>query len=119
MLKTNSVQPLLTEDLLQGHTELYRSYPPQPDIPQPDHLLPSAAAEAKRARVAEALPGSESAESGSPLAEKEAEGKASRGNSPGPSMELTDTLPSVQQGHRVVRKRKAQEVESYSYEYAA
>jgi hypothetical protein len=28
-----AVLPLLTENLLQGHTELYRSYPPQPDIP--------------------------------------------------------------------------------------
>jgi hypothetical protein len=84
----------------------------------PDHLLPSTAAEAKRARVAEALPGSESTKGGSPLAEKEAEVEASRGNSPGPSMELTDTLPSVPQGRRVVRKCKAQEVECTRYEYA-
>jgi hypothetical protein len=28
-----AVLPLLTENLLQGHTELYRSYPPQPDNP--------------------------------------------------------------------------------------
>jgi hypothetical protein len=60
LLKMNSVLPLLTENLLQGHTKLYRSYPPQLDIPRPDHLLPSATAEAKRARVAKALPGSES-----------------------------------------------------------
>jgi hypothetical protein len=86
---------------------LYQSYPPQPDIPRPDHLLPCAAAEAKRARVAEALPSSESTESGSPLAEKEAEEEAGRGNSPGPSVELTNTLPAVPQGRRVVRKRKA------------
>jgi hypothetical protein len=57
---TPAVLPLLTENLLQGLTELYRSYPPQPDVPRLDHLLPSTAAEAKRARVAEALPGSES-----------------------------------------------------------
>jgi hypothetical protein len=118
LLETNSVLPLLTENLLQGHTELYRSYPPQPDIPWPDHLLPSIAVKAKRARVAEALPGSESTKGGSPLVEKEAEGEASRGNSPGPSVELTDTLPSVPQGRQVVRKRKAQEVKSTRYEYA-
>jgi hypothetical protein len=90
-----AVLPLLTENLLQGHTELYRSYPPQPDIPRPDHLLPSAAAEAKRAQATEALPGSETTESGSPLAEREAEGKARKNNSPGPSVELTETLPLV------------------------
>jgi hypothetical protein len=61
-------------------------------------------AEAKRARVAEALPGSESTEGESPLAEKEAEREARRGNSPGPSVELIDTLPLVLQGRRVVRK---------------
>jgi hypothetical protein len=86
------VRPLLTENLLQGHIELYRSYPPQPYIPRPDHVLPSAAAEAKTAQAAEALPSSESTESGSPLAEREAEGKARRDNSPGPSVELTETL---------------------------
>jgi hypothetical protein len=48
-----------------------------------------------RARVAEALPGIESTEGGSPLAEKEAEEEAGRGNSPGPSVELTDALPAV------------------------
>jgi hypothetical protein len=80
-LRENSaVLPLLTKNLLQGLTELYRSYPPQPDIPRPDHLLPSAAAEAKRGRAAEALPGSETTESGSPLAEREAEGEARRDN---------------------------------------
>jgi hypothetical protein len=42
-----------------------------------------------------------------------------QGNSPGPSVELTNTLPSVPQGRRVVRKRKAQEVKSSRYEYAA
>jgi hypothetical protein len=97
VLKTSSaVLPLLTENLLQGHTELYWSYPPQPDIPRLDHLLPSAAGEAKRAQAAEALPGSETTESGGPLAEKEAEGWT--------SVELAETLPSVPQGHRIVRK---------------
>jgi hypothetical protein len=65
------------------------------------------------------MPSSESTEGGSPLAEREAEREARRGNSPGPSMELTDTLPLVPQGCRVVRKQKAQEVESSRYEYPA
>jgi hypothetical protein len=69
--------------------------------------------------VAEALPSSESTEGRSPLEERETEGEARRGNSPGPSVELTETLPSVLQGRRVARKRKAQEVESFRYEYAA
>jgi hypothetical protein len=51
--------------------------------------------------------------------EKEAEEEASRGNSPGPSVELTDTLPAVLQGRWVARKRKAQEIESSRYEHAA
>jgi hypothetical protein len=113
------VLPLLTANLLQGHTELYRSYPPQPDIPRPDHLLPSAAAEAKRAQAAEALPSSESTEGGSPLAEREAEGEARRSNPPGPSVELAETLPLVSQGRCLVRKRKAHVVESSRYEVAA
>jgi hypothetical protein len=103
--------PLLTENFLQGHTELYRSYPPQPDIPRPDHLLPSAAAEAKRARAAAALHGSESTEDGSPLAEKEIEGEARGDNSSGPAVELAEALPLVPQGRRVVHKRKVQEIE--------
>jgi hypothetical protein len=98
---------------------LYRSYPPQPDIPRPDHLLPSATAEVKRARAAEALPGSDSTEGGSPLEEEKAEGETRRNNSPGPSVELTETLPLVPQGRRVVRKRKAHVVESSKYEFAA
>jgi hypothetical protein len=72
----NSVLPLLTENLLQGHTELYRSYPPRPDIPRPDHLLPSAAVEVKRARIAQALHSSDSTEDEGPQVEKEAEGEA-------------------------------------------
>jgi hypothetical protein len=104
--------PSLTENLLQGHIELYRSYPPRPDIPRPDHLLPSAAVEAKRARPAAAQRSSESTEDESPLVEKEAEGEARQNNSPGPAMELTKALPLVPQGRRVVRKRKAQELSS-------
>jgi hypothetical protein len=119
VLETNSVLPLLTENLLQGHTELYRSYSPQPNIPRLDHLLPSAAAEAKRARVAQAPRSSESTEDGSPLAEKETEGEARRDNSPGPAVELTEALPSVPQGRRVVRKREAQVVKSSRYGFAA
>jgi hypothetical protein len=103
---TPAVLPLLTENLLQRLTELYRSYPAEPDVPRPDDLLPSTAAEAKRARVAEVLPGSESTEGGSPLAEREAEGEARRGNSPGPSMELTDALPSVPQGRGLCANEK-------------
>jgi hypothetical protein len=39
LLRANSATlPLLTENLLQELTELYRSYPPQPGIPRPDHL---------------------------------------------------------------------------------
>jgi hypothetical protein len=119
LLKTNSVLPPLTENLLQGHTELYRSYPPQPDIPRPDHLLPNAAVEAKRARIAAAQRSSESTEDESPLVEKEAKGEARQNNSSGPAMELTDALPLVPQGRRVVRKRKVQEIESSGYWLAA
>jgi hypothetical protein len=54
LFEATSVMPSLTESLLQGHTKLYRSYSPRPDIPRPDHLLPSAAVEAKRARIAAA-----------------------------------------------------------------
>jgi hypothetical protein len=96
--------PLLTENLLQGHTELYRSYPQQPDIPQLDHLLPGAAAEAKKARVAAALRSSESMEDESPQAKKEAEGGVRRDNSPRPAVELNEALPLAPQGRQVVRK---------------
>jgi hypothetical protein len=105
-LETHSVLPLLTKNLLQGHTELYHSYPPQPDIPRPNHLLPSAAIEAKRARIAQALHSSDSTEDENPLVEKEAEGEARRGNSSGPAVELAEALPLVPQGCRLVRKRK-------------
>jgi hypothetical protein len=112
IIGTSSISPMLTEHLLQGHTELYRSYPPQPDIPRLDHLLPSAAVEVKRARKAAALHSSESTEGGSPLAETGTEGEVRKDNFPGPAVELAATLPLVPQGRRVVRKRKVQEVES-------
>jgi hypothetical protein len=111
----NSVLPLLTENLLQGHIELYRSYPPRPDIPRLDHLLPSAAVEAKRARIAQALHSSDSMEDKSPLEEREAEGEARRDNSSEPAVELTETLPLVPQGRWLVRKRKAEAIESSGY----
>jgi hypothetical protein len=116
---SSAVLPLLTKNLLQGHTELYRSYQPQPDIPRPDHLLPSAAAEAKKAQASKAQPSDETTKSESPLAERETKGKARRNNSPGPSVELTETLPLVPRGHRVVHKQKAHVVESSTYEVAA
>jgi hypothetical protein len=111
-VKTNSVLPLLTENLLQGHTKLYRSYPPRPDIPRPDHLLPSTAVEAKRARIAQALHSSDSTEDESPLVEKEAEGEVRRDNSSEPAVELAETLPLVPQGRWLVRKRKAEAIKS-------
>jgi hypothetical protein len=41
-----------------------------------------------------------------------AEGEARQDNSSEQSVELTGALPLVPQGHRLVRKRKAQELES-------
>jgi hypothetical protein len=72
----------LTENPLQGHTALYQSYPPQSDVPRPYHLLPSTAAEVKRAQSSDDLPSDETTESEIPLAEKAAEGKANKNNSP-------------------------------------
>jgi hypothetical protein len=109
---------MLTENLLQGHTEFYRSYPPQPDIPHPDHLLPSAAAEAKRTRLAAVQHSSESTEGESPPAETVTKREVREDNSPGPAVELAAALPLVPQGRRVVRKRKALEVESPRYWFA-
>jgi hypothetical protein len=40
------------------------------------------------------------------------EGETRRDNSSEQSVELTGALPPVPQGHRLVRKRKAQELES-------
>jgi hypothetical protein len=110
--------PPLTKNPLQGHTELYRSYPPQPNIPRPDHLLPSAAAEAKNAQAVEAPPSDKTTESESPRAERAAEGKAKKNNSPRSSVELAESLPLVPWGHRVVHKCKAHAVEPPRYEVA-
>jgi hypothetical protein len=105
----------LTENPLQGHTALYRSYPPQADIPRPYHLLPSAAAEAKKAQSSDDLPSGETTESEIPPAEKATEGKANKNNSPGSSVELVEALPSIPRGRRMVRKRKANVVEPTRY----
>jgi hypothetical protein len=106
---------LLTENPLQGHTALYRSYPPQSDVPRPYHLLSSVVAEVKRAQSSDDLPSGETTESEIPLAEKAAEGKVNKKNSPGSSMELVEALPSVPRGRRVVRKCKANVVQSTRY----
>jgi hypothetical protein len=55
--------------------ELYCSYPPQPDLPRPYHLLPSATTAAKKARLAVAQGRSESAECVDSQAGEEAEGE--------------------------------------------
>jgi hypothetical protein len=60
------------KDFLQGHTELYCSYPPQPDLPRAYHLLPSAVQEA---RLAAAQGSSESVEHVDSQAGGEAEGE--------------------------------------------
>jgi hypothetical protein len=91
---------------------VYRSYPPRPDVPRPDHLLPSAAAKAKRARLAAAQGSSESTEGVSSQAGEGTLGEMRRDNSSEQSVELTGALPPVPQCHRLVRKRKAQELES-------
>jgi hypothetical protein len=46
---------------------------------------------------------------------EEAEGEPRRDNSSDQSVELTGALPPVPKGHRLVRKRKALEVESSRY----
>jgi hypothetical protein len=105
----------LTENPLQGHTVLYRGYPPQADIPQPYHLLPSTAAKAKKAQSSDDQPSGETTESENPPAEKATDGKANKNNSPGSSVELVEALPSVPRGRRVVRKHKANIVEPTRY----
>jgi hypothetical protein len=105
----------LTKNPLQGHTVLYQSYPPQSNIPRPYHLLPSTAAEAKKAQSSDALPSGKTTESETTLAEKAAEGKANKNNSSGSSVELVEALPPVPRGRRVVRKRKANIVKSTRY----
>jgi hypothetical protein len=62
------------KNFLQRHTELYCSYPPQPDLPRAYHLLPSAATAAKKARLAAAQSRNESAECVDSSAGEEAEG---------------------------------------------
>jgi hypothetical protein len=106
---------LLTENPLQGHTALYWSYPPQADIPQPHHLLPSAAAEAKKAQSSDDQPSGKTTEGEIPPAQRATEGKVNKNNSPRSSVELVEALPSVPRGHRVVRKRKANVVEPTRY----
>jgi hypothetical protein len=76
-------------------------------ILRPDHLLPSAAVEAKRARIAAAQCSSGSIEDVSPQAEEEAEGEARQDSSSELVVELADALLLVPQGHRIVRKQKA------------
>jgi hypothetical protein len=95
--------------------ELYCSYPPQPDLPRAYHLLPSAATAAKKARLAAAQGSSESNECVDSQASEGAEGGPRRDNSSKQSVELTNALPLVPKGQRLVRKRKAQEVKTARY----
>jgi hypothetical protein len=117
LLEKNSVvlEHPLTENPLQGHTALYQSYPPQANITQPYHLLPSAAAEAKKAQSSNDQRSGETTESEIPPTEKATEGKVNKNNSPGSSVELVEALPSVPRGRWVVRKRKANIVEPTRY----
>jgi hypothetical protein len=62
------------KNFLQGHSELYCSYPLQPDLPRAYHLLPSAATAAKKARLAAAQSRNESAERVDSPAGEEADG---------------------------------------------
>jgi hypothetical protein len=77
---------------------LYRNYPPQPDLPQPYHLLPSAAAAAEKAKTAS----NESTESSRPN-----ERRAQANNSSGSSVEWSDDAPLIPQRCREMQKRKA------------
>jgi hypothetical protein len=61
-------------DFPQGHSELYCSYPPQPDLPRAYHLLPSAVTAAKRARLAAIQNRNDATERGVSPAGEEAEG---------------------------------------------
>jgi len=91
---------------------LYRSYPPQPDVPRPQYLLPSAAAAANAAKLAEEL-NSDETWSDSLLAEKEAEGKATKTNCPESVVELMEALPLVSRSRQVVRQVEAGETSRY------
>jgi hypothetical protein len=61
------------KNFLQGHSALYCSYLPQPDLPRAYHLLPSAATAAKKARLAATQSRNESAERVDSPAREEAE----------------------------------------------
>jgi hypothetical protein len=77
---------------------LYRSYPPQPDLPRAYHLLPSAAAKAQKEKIA----GSES------TAGNQATGERVQANdSSGSSVELSDDAQLIPQPRWEMRKRKA------------
>jgi hypothetical protein len=89
-------------NLSQDRTALYRNYPPQPDLPRPYHLLPSAAAKAKRAETA----GNESAKGNRATGER-----AQANNSSRSSVELSDDAPLIPQRRREMRKRKANTVD--------
>jgi hypothetical protein len=76
---------------------------------------PSAAIATKKACLAAAQGSSESTECMDSRASEVAEGELRRDNSSDQSVELAGALPPVPKGHRQVRKRKAQEVESSRY----
>jgi hypothetical protein len=76
---------------------------------------PAAATAAKKARLAAAQGGSESAEYVDSHAEGGNEREPYRDNSSDRSVELAGALPPVPKGQRQVRKRKAQEDESSRY----
>jgi hypothetical protein len=104
-LERRSKFPLIGNPL-QEHTALYRSYPPQPDIPRSYHLLPSASVEAA-AKEREAQELDDPLSSETTESDKTAGERARKDNSSGSSVELTETLPQVPQGRQVARKRKA------------
>jgi hypothetical protein len=83
---------------MQDHTALYHSYPPQPEVPRPYHLLPSATAEAQRAEALE----EESTED-----DRAAEDRARANNSSESSVELSDDMPLIPRRRREMRKHKA------------
>jgi hypothetical protein len=73
---------------------LYCSYPPQPDLPRAYHLLPSAAAAAKKARLAAAQSRNESTECASPRAGEE----AGEGPRPAAAVATKTTRPATVRG---------------------
>jgi hypothetical protein len=72
----------LTENPLQGHMALYRSYPPQADIPRPYHLLPSTAAEAKKAQSSDDLPNGKTTEREIPPWRRQLKGRQTKTTPP-------------------------------------